>query len=85
MDELKLVASWRPGGVPGAATAVTVTQLLLQGCAMDGGVLAEAEATAPELVRVPDFAVAWLPLAAPEPYKPTDVRCSRIWTKDHNQ
>lgn len=72
MDELKLVASWR-GGVSGAVVSVTVSQLLLQGCRMESGVLAESGPTAPELVRVPDFTLAWIPQDAAEPYKPTEV------------
>lgn len=73
MDELKLVSSWRPGGIPGAAVSVTVSQMLVQGCAMEGGTLVEAGPTAAELQRVPDFAIAWIPQDAAEPYKPAEV------------
>lgn len=51
----------------------SISGLLLQGCTMEGGYLSEAGSTAPELVRAPEFSLAWVKADAPEPYRPQEV------------
>lgn len=74
MDTLKLVASWR-GSIDGGQLSVTVTGMLLQGADLGSGVLTDPPANAPELVRIPDFKIAWVPSTTPDPYRSTEVCC----------
>eukprot|EP01105_Mastigella_eilhardi_P023120 TRINITY_DN578_c0_g1_i21.p1 TRINITY_DN578_c0_g1~~TRINITY_DN578_c0_g1_i21.p1 ORF type:complete len:3400 (+),score=883.23 TRINITY_DN578_c0_g1_i21:3362-13561(+) len=84
LDSLKLSAVWLSAGtrLTGASTAAasaasgpsaTVDGLLLQGCGFDNGKLADAYATAPELIQAPRCIITWIPEESPSPYDDASV------------
>eukprot|EP00743_Colponemidia_sp_Colp-15_P007052 GILK01007609.1.p1 GENE.GILK01007609.1~~GILK01007609.1.p1 ORF type:complete len:2172 (-),score=437.61 GILK01007609.1:43-6558(-) len=73
MDTMKLVSSFEASRLSRAAVTVCVEGLLVQGCAVEGGVLMDADANANELVSLPPCYLAFISESETEPHTDNTV------------
>eukprot|EP00727_Mastigamoeba_balamuthi_P008574 m51a1_g4339 putative cytoplasmic dynein 2 heavy chain 1 isoform x1 (4695) ;mRNA; f:164362-180818 len=73
VDEMKLVTVWSSAVKVASKLPVVIDGLLIQGCALEGGRMSDASASAAELVGVPKCLLAWVPSETPSPYEAGSV------------
>jgi dynein heavy chain 2, cytosolic len=73
LDRLKLVSAPDTKSLSNCRLPVTIANLQLQGCGLDGGKLSESPPDGPSLLTIPSYVIGWIDQEESDPFPPANT------------